>query len=243
MVRVFGARRELGREAGQAAVETALVMPLFVFILLGSLQLMLMHQARFLTKYAAYKAVRAGSIHNGNIDKMRNAALAVLLPMAGDVGSDRVYNVMDPDRYARGWNALKGNQYSGTRIVEIAVCEKPSNVWWDDPKLMGSDLYTTKLAIQVTFNYKLVIPFANGVLWWMVYGHEHPGLLEVLRTGRVPRASISPRQPSAKVVQLVGMATNQQYVLPIRAGWTMRMFSQYTSNDSDGRCFTPWNGR
>ncbi len=36
-------------------VETAIVMPLFVFIMLGTLQLGLMHQAHAMTKYAAYK--------------------------------------------------------------------------------------------------------------------------------------------------------------------------------------------
>src|SRR5688572_13227446 len=66
---------------GQAAVETAIVMPLFVFTLLGLLQLGLLHQARLLTKYAAYKAVRSGSINRAKVDVMENAAIAVMLPM------------------------------------------------------------------------------------------------------------------------------------------------------------------
>src|SRR4051794_41076235 len=70
-------------QSGQAAVESAIVLPLFVFLILGILQLGLMHQARLMTKYAAYKAVRAGSLHNANVDEMEKAALAVLLPMVG----------------------------------------------------------------------------------------------------------------------------------------------------------------
>lgn len=230
------------RESGQAAVETALVMPLFVFILLGSLQLMLMHQARFLTKYAAYKAVRAGSLHNGKQQVMVDAALAVLLPMVGDVNADRVYGTRDPAGYQRAWQALRNNRYAGTEIVEVAVCEAPGGGDFDDPDFVGGSLFASKLAIQLTFNYRLIIPFANGVLWWMVYGHEHPGLLEVLRTGRVPRSSVSPRQASAKVASLVGMAGNHQYVLPIRAGWTMRMFSNYEGGGKS-TCYNPWRGR
>jgi len=40
-----------------------------------------MHQARLLTKYAAYKAVRAWALHHANMQKMERAALAVLLPL------------------------------------------------------------------------------------------------------------------------------------------------------------------
>ena len=69
------------RESGQAAVETAIVMPLFVFTLLGMLQLGLLHQSRLLTKYAAYKAVRSGSINRGEVKVMENAAIAVMLPL------------------------------------------------------------------------------------------------------------------------------------------------------------------
>ena len=42
------------KDSGQAFVETAITMPLFVFVILGTLQLGLMHQAHALTKYAAY---------------------------------------------------------------------------------------------------------------------------------------------------------------------------------------------
>ena len=72
------------RQSGQAAVETAIVMPLFVFIILGLLQLGLMHQAHLMAKYASYKAVRAGSLNRGDKEVMRRAALAVLLPLTNN---------------------------------------------------------------------------------------------------------------------------------------------------------------
>ena len=43
-------------------METALVLPVFVFLILGLLQMGLMSHARVLTKYAAFKAVRAGAV-------------------------------------------------------------------------------------------------------------------------------------------------------------------------------------
>jgi hypothetical protein len=68
------------RESGQAAVESALVLPLMVFMVLGILQLTLIQQAKLLTEYAAYQAARAGSVWNGNMERMHDAALIAILP-------------------------------------------------------------------------------------------------------------------------------------------------------------------
>ena len=50
------------KESGQAMVETAIIIPLFIFILLGILQMGLIYQAKVLLKYAAYRAARTGPI-------------------------------------------------------------------------------------------------------------------------------------------------------------------------------------
>src|SRR5687767_15741362 len=67
-------------ESGQAAVETALTMPMVLFVLLGTLQLFMMLQARLMAEYAAYRAVRAGSTHQGDCRAMLQAAIGALLP-------------------------------------------------------------------------------------------------------------------------------------------------------------------
>jgi Flp pilus assembly protein TadG len=68
-------------EAGQALVETAIVMPIMIFLLLGALQIMMMQHGRIMTEYAAYNAARAGVVHNANWNVMRNAALMSALPL------------------------------------------------------------------------------------------------------------------------------------------------------------------
>jgi len=45
-------------ESGQATVEAALTLPLTVFLVLGTVQMFLLLQARLLTEYAAFRAVR-----------------------------------------------------------------------------------------------------------------------------------------------------------------------------------------
>ena len=92
-------------EAGQAAVETAIMLPLWIFTLLGILQLSLMHQARILTEYAAFQAARAGIVWNGDPEKMQDAAIFVLAPTACPSrapGVSALCNFTDPDdRWSR----------------------------------------------------------------------------------------------------------------------------------------------
>ncbi len=70
-------------QSGQAAVETALIMPMMVFFVLGLIQLTMMQQAKLMTEYAAYQAARAGVVWNGNNERMHDAAIVALLPTMG----------------------------------------------------------------------------------------------------------------------------------------------------------------
>ncbi|HYH99137.1 TadE family protein [Hyalangium sp.] len=72
-----------GRESGQVAVEAALIMPMMVFMALGILQLTMIQHAKLMTEYAAYQAARAGSVWNGNNERMHDAAIVALLPTMG----------------------------------------------------------------------------------------------------------------------------------------------------------------
>lgn len=64
----------------QVLVETVFVVPLMLFMILGILQLAMLHQARLQTEYAAYQAARAGIVWNANHSKMMNAAFVALIP-------------------------------------------------------------------------------------------------------------------------------------------------------------------
>lgn len=75
--------RPVRRQRGQMLVETAIIMPIMIFVILGTLQLMLMQHAKVMTEYAAYNAARAGIVHNMNRNVMRNAAMWSVLPLYG----------------------------------------------------------------------------------------------------------------------------------------------------------------
>ena len=67
-------------QSGQAAIESALTLPLVVFLFLGMLQLFLLLQGRILAQYALARAARAGSLNHGSCRAMEQAAIAALLP-------------------------------------------------------------------------------------------------------------------------------------------------------------------
>ena len=228
------------RESGQAAVESALILPLFVFLLLGILQLGLMHQARLLTKYAAYKAVRAGALHNANVDKMERAALAVLLPLVsqGSSGAEFIKTVNSASDFQAKWNwpGVTSNQMPDTGIpyVSAVICgplssELPSGaqeVDFDDPSVAASEDWgqaqRTKLRIQLTFNYRMPIPFANLTIFNITRARDVPTVL-MMGTGEgAPARTFGGATPDSDYISAAGGGV---YIMPIRATYTMRMQS------------------
>lgn len=147
----FGGRRRdthrvkahVRRGRGQVVVETAIVMPVFVFLILGLLQLGLMHHARVMTKYAAYKAARAGALQRGEKEKMTKAALAVLLPVLGrDSASGAPYKTASIGDYNIAWNSMKQNKQGNVEFVHVEICnpgknQVAENADFDDPRTLG----------------------------------------------------------------------------------------------------------
>ena len=242
------------RESGQAAIETALVMPLFVFLILGLLQMGLLHQARVMTKYAAYKAVRVGAIHSAKMEAMEKAALAVLLPMTGSRAGNQGagFYKATPGSYAMSWAMAKGTLGQGeTKApLRVIICDPTTRVSadFDDPDgAMGPNggwegQNHGRLAIQITNYYNMVIPFANAVIFYILVAEERAEFYKVLRmrpegdTGH--KGWLADRKKAANgesrtVEKFVTLAGSGTYVIPIRAGWSMRMQSNYLPNQAD----------
>jgi hypothetical protein len=242
--------RPVSRESGQTLVETALTMPLFVFVILGTLQLGLMHQAHAMTKYAAYKAVRAGALRSAKMDSMERAAVAVLLPMISwqDNGIETVMPITSVTKYAEKVELLRPNRMwdGGLKYVQVKICgptkqnarltqginsvaqKAGSEVQFDAPRdvnaLDWKSSETTKLRIEVTFNYRLVIPFANMVIYWITRGQEDSELLWVLKLGE-EQTELKNQLLSERAQYDMMARAHLGYVLPIRANYTMRMMS------------------
>ncbi len=229
-----GSHSLLRSQSGQVAIETALILPLFIFLILGTLQLGLMHQARLVTKYAASKAVREGSLHHGRKAVMERAALAVLLPLVseGRGGGEYIQPITRAEDFQEKWSGrkLKDNKMSDAPFpyVEAKICgplrkDAPGGMReldFDDPGIAAHlewrESQRTKLRVQLTLYYRMPIPFANWVIHNIVLRKEIPW---VMRMG--PRD-----QQQHQLEERYEQASSKGiYILPIRAAYTRRMQS------------------
>jgi hypothetical protein len=111
------------RQSGQVAVETALVIPLYVFLILGILQLGLTAQARVMAKYAAYRAVRVGAMHNASVKAMEAAAVFHLMPVLTDMQGKRIMrNDSGGSILSKYTQLLLQNSIGVGQMVKIVIC-------------------------------------------------------------------------------------------------------------------------
>ncbi len=171
-----------GRQSGQASVEAALTLPLVVFLVLGTLQLFMMLQARILAQVAAYRAVRAGSLNHGDCVPMVHSALVTLLPTVARTDSTaelgRAFERHRDNRFSV--TGSYGDRFNGP-LLEI-VRESPDAGWvqaldggedllFDQPTNDADELAARTLEIRMVSWYYMRIPFANWVISRMLLSH------------------------------------------------------------------------
>lgn len=169
-------------QSGQASVEAALTLPLVVFLVLGTLQLFMMLQARILAQVAAYRAVRAGSLNHGDCVPMVHSALVTMLPTVGRSDSTlelgRAFERHRDNRFSV--TSSYGRAFNGP-MVEL-VRESPDAGWvqsldggedllFDQPTNDAGELAARTLEIRMVAWYYMRIPFANWVISRMLLSH------------------------------------------------------------------------
>jgi hypothetical protein len=232
-------------ERGQAAVESALVLPMVVFLILGTLQLFMMLQARIMAEYAAFRATRAGSVNHGNCRAMEHAAIAALLPTfrrtdtPGNLG--KAFDAHKDNRY-RGLTYWGGKNLDANHIVWL-FRERPLRA--SIPTQGGGqgedidfdhdfDQQPMQLEVQLIFWYPLRIPFADWVISRMALAHfgiesyTEANPLFLAHKAQWPdgdQVSMATFQRSRVVDRYALLATGGRYFFPIQATHTMRMMT------------------
>ncbi len=242
------------KESGQAMVETAIIIPLFIFILLGILQMGLIYQAKVLLKYAAYRAARTGALLHGNPTAMTRSALAVMLPVMGNGTGNSNVETMSVETYGE---AYKGIDRTALRFIRLSlgypllntvVCQPTTSVLgkgagkyktksigneydFDSPEnvlFSSSDEYSrTRLRIQLQYHQQLVIPFANVIIFRCFMGLNQNEILRMQAKG----ASVETSRNLLDYGYLYIMALRKKrYFLPMKENYSFRMQSNLYKN-------------
>jgi hypothetical protein len=127
------------------------------------------------------------------------------------------------------------------KYAEVTICGPVSGslsasngeVDFDNPEKGGSDDWqeseTTKLRIQVTFNYRMAIPFANMVIHRAARNQELPAVLRLVNTpgGATYQPLVAAINKYTQIAE-----DKKVYIMPIRATYTMRMQSAIFVNQA-----------
>lgn len=234
-------------------VEAAITLPLVVFLLLGTLQLFLMLQARVLAHYAVFRATRAGSVAHGDCERMTHSAILALIPSFHSfLGQSVATGVVQhgggssaPARLAAAFAARRDNRYSsgldgvhdGTivwidRHIQGGGVPSPEDRDFDEPG------HLRQLEVRMVFWYPMRIPFANWVMSRMFlaqlgiedYTATNP-LMAAERNANWNQGEFTdPFTLSAALRdELQRRVRLQQYVFPIETTFTMRMMTPLKS--------------
>lgn len=146
-------------------------MPLVLFLILGTLQLFMILQARIMAQYAVYKAVRSGSLMHGDCDAMTHTALAALMPTI--TRTDSAANLTSAF-LARRNNRYADDGHNG-QIVEIfresPLARTILPVAADEDNRFDQPNQLHRLDVRMIYWYRMKIPFADWVMGRMFLAH------------------------------------------------------------------------
>ena len=228
-------------------VEAALTLPLVVFLILGTLQLFLMLQARVLAHYAVFRATRAGAVGYGDCQRMTHAAILALLPSFHSfLGGQGGGGGGGPAKLAAAFEARRFNRYSASRdgVHDGTIVWINRQIEGGDPPKREQDRnfdqpgHLRQLEVRMVYWYPLRIPFANWVMSRMflaqmnveAYTAANPLILAERNANWNSGEFTDSFELSDDVgAELLSRVRRQQYAFPIETSFTMRMMTPLKS--------------
>jgi len=253
-MRLVRGTRLRGRESGQAAVESALTLPLLVFMILGTLQLFMLFQGRVMTQYAAYRATRAGSVNHGDCIRMKHAAIAALLPTfvsflgAGTAGGSagaklgNAFQLRQNNRYSGSGTPYDGSSDNGLNGPIVWIFREAPNAGAMRALAGGQDrdfdqpgTPIRRLEVRLVYWMPLRIPFADWVMTRIVLAQwgvmDYTAQNPMMQTQQANWTSSGAFSPDTAVKnEMAARYAMKQYVFPIQATSTMRMMTPAKAN-------------
>ena len=222
-------------DSGQAALETALILPLQLFTLLGAIQLSMAYQARLVAEYAAFKTARSASLYRTDCRHMTDAALMALLPtVSGHFPPGAVTSAQQ--RYVALGNLLlsSGNRPpnnppgSATPLTVIDFRVTDFRPEFDEQLDPGDR--PMKVHVRLAYFYEYRVPFANWIIsrFWL---QSESGIQLAQGIDPIMPARNHRSEPLTPFLDpsLTGIAqsaiANRYFTVPIVTTFSLRMMS------------------
>ncbi len=236
-------------ESGQAAVETAITLPLTVFLVLGTLQLFMMLNGRLMAEHAAFKAVRSGVVKHGDCVSMTHAAVAALLPSFNSFLGRETPGATPAEKLANAVRVrTQGQPYDNQYVPSLDAGHDRQIVWidrikprqaevtaasehdFDDyaPRANGEIGY--RLEVQLVYWFPMKIPFANWVMAAMFRAYfglaSRVGPVDPLINSQHSNWVDEGSRLNARIAtEFETLYGRKQYAFPIKATYAMRMMT------------------
>ncbi len=237
-------------EAGQAAVESALTLPLAVFLILGTLQLFMMMNGRLMAEHAAFKAVRTGVVKHGDCVAMTHSAVAALLPSFSSFLGQATPGATPAQKIA---NAVRlrtqGQPYDNSYLPGLDSGHDRTIVWIDRVRPRTSEVtarsehdfddfsqprangeFGYRLEVQLVYWFPMKIPFANWVMATMFKAYfglgTRVGPVDPLINSQQSSWTDEGSRLDANIASEFDTRYRlKQYSFPIKASYAMRMMT------------------
>lgn len=235
------------RITGQAAVETAITMPLTVFIILGTIQLAMIQHGRMMAEYAAFRAARAGSLNYGDCVAMMDSAVASLMPAytsaVDPAGSapETYFASQFVAHKTNGYKYVPGTDSGHNGDILWIVRDSPTVAQvtagsgglgqvteWDNT---GVGVLGMRMEIHLIFWFPLKLPFVNWVMGKTflaaLAGVSFTALDDPLNPAATNQtwAAGSPFLQAPIVGHMASEGAAGRYEIPLTASYTMRMMT------------------
>lgn len=164
-----------GTQRGAAMVETLIVMPVLVMVILGAFQAALIYEAKATLNHATLQAARSGAVNNANINSIRSGLARGLLPLyspessIGGLSSTLATEIL-PDVATSSIRILNPTQeaFSDFGVNVAGVREIPNDRLYLRPTTVGPASGLTIqdaniLRVQVRYGYELKVPVVRWV--------------------------------------------------------------------------------
>lgn len=163
-------------QRGQSLLEFVIVVPAFLFLILGIFQFVLIYRAKATLDYAVLEAARSGAVHGAEMSSIRTGLARGLTPLYATDASvtgialaraeaeieSRAYSriqIISPTQAA--WDNFAERQYDGRRALPN------DNLAFRDTAIGSSGVNVQDaniLKIRVVHQYRMIVPFVDRVI-------------------------------------------------------------------------------